>query len=49
MGAETAERSGVTVKVGWEESVGDTLGDFDDLRKNLHGSPFALEPRHCDS
>ena len=49
MGAETAERSGVTVKVGWEESVGDMLGDLDDLRKNLHGSPFVLEPQHCDS
>jgi len=48
-GANTAERSGGVVKVGWEENVGDTLGDFDDLQKILHGSPFVLEPRHCDS
>ena len=44
MGTDVVERSRGAVKVGWEESVGDTLGDFDDLQNFLHGSPFAFEP-----
>ena len=47
MGTDVANQGGGAVKVGWEESVGNMLGDFDDLQKKLQGSPFALEPQHC--
>jgi len=36
-------------KVGSEGSGGETLGDFDSLRKKEHCSPLVVLRRHCGS